>query len=54
MVVVFVEMARAPAIAWVAEARFKENRRALYMRDIVMDAVWAWPDSIHASFKPAL
>jgi hypothetical protein len=39
MVVVFVEMARAPATAWMAEARFKENRRAWFMRIIVMDAV---------------
>jgi hypothetical protein len=39
MVVVFVVIARAPAAAVAAVAKFKENRRALNMRGIVMDAV---------------
>jgi hypothetical protein len=39
MVVVFVVIARAPTAAVVAMAKFKENRRTLNMRSIVMDAV---------------
>jgi hypothetical protein len=39
MVVVFVVIARAPAIAVVAKAKFRENRRAWNMPNIVMDAV---------------
>jgi len=39
MVVVFVVIARAPVIAVKALTKFEENRRALNMRSIVMDAV---------------
>jgi len=39
MVVVFVVIARAPAIAVVATAKFRENRWAWNMPNIVMDAV---------------
>jgi len=38
MVVVFVEVARAPTTAEEAEAKFRENKRAWNMAEIVMDA----------------
>ena len=38
MVVVFVEVARAPATTVAAEAEFKENKQAWNMAEIVMDA----------------
>jgi hypothetical protein len=38
MVVVFVVVARAPVAAVVAETKFRENRRAWNMAEIVMDA----------------
>jgi hypothetical protein len=39
MVVVFVVIARVPTTAEVAEAKFRENRQAWNMQNIVMDAV---------------
>jgi len=38
MVVVFVEVARAPTTAAKAEVKFRENKRAWNMAEIVMDA----------------
>jgi hypothetical protein len=52
MVVVFVVVARAPTAAVVAEAKFKLNRRAWNMAEIVMDAACGISDSARVGFKP--
>ena len=53
MVVVFVEVARAPTPAVMAEEKFRLNKRAWNMAEIVMDAACGIYDSARVGFKPA-
>ena len=54
MVVVFVKVARVPACALAAKAKFRLNRQALNMAEIVMDAASSTSGSAHQLQASAL